>query len=212
MMFMSACLGMNPLPVRRTEGYERRDLDTAGQRQGAVHSDADLLAALRRRDTTALEQLYDRHSPRMLGAAMRILKNRRDAEDLVHDVFLEAWQHVDGYDPKRGSPITWLLTRLRSRAIDRLRSLELARRHAMASKPEPPAAGTGEPDPMAARCRSAIAGLSQAQRTVLELGYYRGLTCSEIAAHCNLPIGTVKSRLSAALANLRLKLGHLERQ
>ena len=208
-MFMSAWLSTTPL-VRGAGGCELHELDTARKYRPAAESDVDLISDLRRQDMTALEKLYDRHSPRMLGAALRILNNRRDAEDLVHDVFLEAWQNVQGYDPRRGSPITWLLTRLRSRAIDRLRSLELARRHAMAPNLQDAPASGGDHEGVATRCRAAIAGLSQAQRTVLELGYFRGLTCTEIAVHCDLPIGTVKSRLSAALATLRKKLANIQ--
>ncbi len=204
-MDMSACLRLAP-PRPLAAGGRKYPLDIAGKHESAVESDAELINALRRQDTTALEKLYDRHSARMLGAAMRILNNRGDAEDLLHDVFVEAWQNVASYDPRRGSPLTWLLTRLRSRAIDRLRSLELARRHAMAAPPRVATIARADSDGVAGRCRAAMASLSQAQRTVLELGYYRGLTCSEIAVHCDLPIGTVKSRLSAALANLRGKL------
>ena len=128
---------------------------------------------------------------------------------LLHDVFLEVWQQAKQYDPQRGSVSTWLLLRLRSRAIDRLRTLVLARERALAKA----SAQTSEPvdasiDPSVASehemAKQAVAGLSEVQRTVVQLGYFEGLTCAEIATRCNIPIGTVKSRLAAALSQLRL--------
>src|SRR5262245_39452125 len=72
-------------------------------------------------DASALARLYDRYAPPLLSAGERILKNRRDAEDLLHDVFVEVWQQAGDYDPSRGSVKSWLFLRMRSRAIDRLR-------------------------------------------------------------------------------------------
>ncbi|MDJ0655349.1 MAG: sigma-70 family RNA polymerase sigma factor [Xanthomonadales bacterium] len=170
-------------------------------------TDAVLVQGLVRRSSQALELLYDRHSGRMLAAAVRLLGNRRDAEDLVHDVFLECWQRADQFDEGRGSVVTWMLTRLHSRGIDRLRSLQVARKHALAAPPP-----IGHPSPAAAPAagaspfRQALAGLSEVQRTVLELCYYRGMTCSEIARFCDLPLGTVKSRLAAGLSALRQRM------
>jgi len=173
--------------------------------------DAGLIAAVSAGDETALAELYDRHASALLGVALRVLRNRSDAEDLVHDVFVEAWQRAADYDPGRGSVRSWLLVRVRSRGVDRLRSLEAARRHGMLPAPEAPAP---EPSvaplwdgPDHARARSALDELPEAQRTLVELAYFEGMTCSEMATHCGIPIGTVKSRLSAAMARLRKTIG-----
>ncbi|MEE2829687.1 MAG: sigma-70 family RNA polymerase sigma factor, partial [Myxococcota bacterium] len=91
-------------------------------------SDAELVAAMARGDQGAVEVLYDLHAPLMLGVATKMLKDRNAAEDLVHDVFLEAWRSAAGYRADRGSVKTWLMVRLRSRALDRLRSHEVSRR------------------------------------------------------------------------------------
>lgn len=159
-------------------------------------------------DRLALADLYDRHAPAMLGVAARILRDRRDAEDLVHDVFVEAWRKAASFSAERGSVRTWLLVRTRSRAIDRLRNLEVARRHAKREELTASDGGSGgAPDPSASpdqqRARAALAGLPESQRVVLELAYFEGLTCSEIATRCSAPIGTVKSRLSAGIRELR---------
>ncbi len=131
------------------------------------------------------------------------MRTRRDAEDLLHDVFLEVWQKAKDFDADRGTVRTWLLLRVRSRAIDRIRMLTTARNHAMIkSDPEP----TGdEPSQAAERnlTRQALTGLSEIQRTVVELSYFEGLSCREIAERCRIPVGTVKSRLAAALTKLR---------
>ena len=172
--------------------------------------DARSLDALAGGDRGALAELYDRHASAMLAVAIRILRNRQDAEDLLHDVFVEVHDKAGQYDPARGSVRSWLIVRVRSRAIDRQRSLAVARRHAMAR-----AADAAEPEaelPRSwdgvdqARARRALDGLPEEQRVLVELGYFEGLSHAEMAAHCGIPIGTVKSRLTAALRKLRSAL------
>ena len=140
-----------------------------------------------------------RHASQMLGVAYRILNSRRDAEDLLHDVFLEAWRKADSFDAQRGSVRGWLLLRVRSRAIDRVRALAVARNHAMAEAAADCAEQLTSDEPSRApdrvRVCRALANLSEPQRQVLELGYFEGLTCREIAERCQIPIGTVKSPL-----------------
>lgn len=174
-------------------------------------SDAHLLVASSRGDVDALGLLYDRHAPTMLGVASRILRMRQDAEDLVHDVFVEAWQRAGDYDARRGSVRSWLLVRVRSRGIDRLRSLDAARRAAMI--PPGPEGERSEPrwdGPDRERARAALAALPEEQRRLVELGYYEGLSCAEMAQRVGIPIGTVKSRLAAAVAKLRQSLAAAE--
>ena len=169
--------------------------------------DEQLLAAIALADEAALAELYDRHAGAMLGVALRVLGSRSDAEDLVHDVFVEAWQKAGAFDARRGSVRSWLLMRVRSRGIDRLRSLQAARRHGMLSGADAEAARVADAPvwdtPDRERARKALDTLSEAQRTLVELAYFEGMTCSEMAAHCAIPIGTVKSRLSAAMGRLR---------
>ena len=144
----------------------------------------------------------------MLGLALRLLRDRGEAEDLVHDVFVEAWRKAASFSAERGSVRAWLLMRLRSRAIDRLRSAAVARRHAEdegAAAPGSPAGCCTDPSRSVdhRRARQALAGLSENQRIVLQLAYLEGLSCAEIARRCGTPLGTVKSRLAAGLRDLR---------
>jgi RNA polymerase sigma-70 factor (ECF subfamily) len=172
-------------------------------------ADARSIAAVAAGDEGALAALYDRHASAMLGVAYRILRSRPEAEDLVHDVFVEAWQKAADYDPARGAVRSWLLLRVRSRGIDRVRSLDVARRHAMApAAPEAPAGVDAVWEaPDRARACAALEELPEEQRLLVELSYFEGLTCSEMATRCGIPLGTVKSRLSAAMGKLRRSLG-----
>ncbi len=190
-----------------------KNQDTAHDTPLSDEADYDraLLAAITKDDRNALAELYDRHATVMMGIAYRILQNRRDAEDLLHDVFLEAWHKAASYDAKRGTVRSWLITRVRSRAIDRLRSLISARKKAMLQanieSEQIQSSENISRSPDHAHARRAVTLLSDAQRTVIELLYFEGLSCQEIALRCEIPIGTVKSRLSAALNLLRSTLG-----
>jgi RNA polymerase sigma-70 factor (ECF subfamily) len=143
----------------------------------------------------------------MLSIGRRILGDGREAEDLLHDVFLEAWKQAGTFDDTRGSVRGWLFLRMRSRALDRRKSVGFARRND--AEPEDRVVDAAEPPDVAAdreTIRRALAQLSDAQRQVLELGYYEGLSSSEIAERLEVPVGTVKSRVAGALARLRDEL------
>lgn len=173
-----------------------------------VREDERLLVAVADGDREALGLLYDRHAPRMLALATRILGSQREAEDLVHDVFLEAWHRARQYDAARGSVRAWLVLRTRSRALDALRA---ARR---APRVELDAAGPRASDGPDAgdthdgqKLRGMLETLPREQHTVLELAYFGGYSFSEIAERLSIPVGTVKSRMSRAIEALRSKLG-----
>ena len=174
-------------------------------------SDEQLVRAMAQGDAEALGQLYDRFAPSMIALARHLLASSGDAEDLVHDVFLEAWRHAAEFDRSRGTVRGWLTIRTRSRALDLLRSAAVSRRVATKDDiwqnlPNADAADhTLSPD--ANRVRRVLAELPIEQRTVLLLGYFRGLSSSEIAEHVNVPVGTVKSRVASALSKLRSALG-----
>jgi RNA polymerase sigma-70 factor (ECF subfamily) len=168
--------------------------------------DAALVRAMAAGDREALAALYERHCQVLLGLALRIVKERREAEDLLHDVFLEAWRCAKDFDPKRGRVRTWLAIRMRSRALDLQKSARVSRNAGDAGL-ELVIDDSAKATPDHARVRSALASLGDDQRKVLELAYFEGLSCSEIAARISIPIGTVKSRLAAALQRLREGLG-----
>ena len=160
-----------------------------------------------RGDSAALALLYDRYSGNMLALAQRIVGRGAEAEDVIHDVFLEAWRHSADYDAARGSVKSWLLLRTRSRALDVQKSARVSKQAAglddtWLSQLGDPTRDTGAgADQM--RVRKVLVALPPEQREVLLLGYFEGLSSSEIAERVGVPVGTVKSRVAAALAALR---------
>jgi RNA polymerase sigma-70 factor (ECF subfamily) len=176
--------------------------------------DNALAAALMRGDRAALGRLYDRHAPVLLALGFRILGDRGRAEDVLHDVFLEAWNHAADFDPARGTMRAWLATRMRSRALDRrtalLRQERLAEEAGHHADVVQPGAETGL-DAGAAmdrgRVHGFVSGMPVELGQVIELAYFQGLSASETARQLQIPIGTVKSRMARALALLRHDLG-----
>lgn len=160
-----------------------------------------------RGDSSALAQLYDRYSGSMLALAQRIVGRGAEAEDVIHDVFLEAWRHAADYDSTRGSVKSWLLLRTRSRALDVQKSARVSKQASglddawlaeLGDLSRDTAAGADQ-----MRIRKVLVALPLEQREVLLLGYFEGLSSSEIAERVGVPIGTVKSRVAAALSALR---------
>ncbi len=153
----------------------------------------------------AMGALYDRHAPKLHAMARALLRTHEEAEDVVHDAFVEAWQRAADYDPRRGSVRAWLATRVRSRAIDRVRSA-YARRVKLTDEPlEADAAPSASPLEAlaAAEVRAQLHALSDDHRAVVWLGYFEGFRTREIAERLAIPEGTVKSRTHAAVRALR---------
>ena len=157
-------------------------------------------------DQAALGELYDRHGAALLALGARVLRDRHEAEDLLHDVFVEVWQKAATYDPARGSVRAWLAIRMRSRALDRVRAPLRTRARAIGDDLDriasvPPVESTD-----ASSVLRKLASLPPEQQSVLLLGYFDGQSCSEIAESEGVPVGTVKSRMAAALSKLRAQL------
>jgi RNA polymerase sigma-70 factor (ECF subfamily) len=165
-------------------------------------SDGELVRRLAEGDRQALAELYDRHASTVVGVAVRILKSRREAEDVAHDVFLEAWRRAGSYEPSRASVRGWLLLVTRSRALDRKKSAGFSRGVPLDAEPEDDTV-SAEIDVDRGRAVRALAALSPEQQEVIRLGYFEGLSSSEMATELGVPIGTVKSRVRSALATLR---------
>jgi RNA polymerase sigma-70 factor (ECF subfamily) len=171
---------------------------------GAIRDEA-LIVAIAGGDTHALGMLYERYASTLLAIGERLIGSRRDAEDLVHDVFIEVWKHAWDFRAGRGSVRTWLLVRLRSRSIDRRRSAASSRSVPLDDHPGAwlaTAESADELGPDRARVRRALESLSPEQREVLLLGYFEDLTSVEIATRLSVPVGTVKSRVASARKRL----------
>jgi RNA polymerase sigma-70 factor (ECF subfamily) len=174
-----------------------------------------------RGDRSALVALYDRFAPSLLALAMRILRSKSEAEDVVQDAFVRAWREAPSFDRNRGSAAAWLATLARNRAIDVLRARARQSRHSdehrhaaelelgdRARSPELDASVSER----AVAVRAAIEALSPEQREALELAYFAGLSHSEISAALGHPLGTVKTRLLSAARRLRDALAEHDRQ
>jgi RNA polymerase sigma-70 factor, ECF subfamily len=162
----------------------------------------------------ALAELYDRFGGVAYGVALRILRDPALAQDAVQDAFLAAWRTAAAFDPARGNASTWLLTLVHRRAVDLVRREE-RRRADVLDESAPAASGdsTDEAAEVRAQRRAVQAALAQLpadQREALELAYYGGLSQSQLAERLGIPLGTVKSRMFAALGTLRDLLGSQE--
>src|SRR5262245_4771381 len=186
-------IGVHEIPVAK-----RTPPAVHAWRRKADSDDAALLSAIGRGDRQAYATLYDRYGAVLLGLIYRILRSRTEAEDVLHDVFLQIWHNGHHYDAARGAPFVWLTRLARNRALDRRERLASQQRtlhRAGSTTPE------GPPDPAeitstaedGRRLRRALAVVPEIQRRVLMLAYFEGLTQSEIAARIDKPLGTVKS-------------------
>jgi RNA polymerase sigma-70 factor (ECF subfamily) len=175
--------------------------------------DPTLLARVVKGDQQAFSQLYDHSSTLLFTLAVRILGNREEAAELLQDVYLEVWRKVSRYDVGRGTPVAWLVTLTKSRAIDRLRtrasrgyqaanSLEVGTAAEMADSGPSPFETQADQE-LRIAVGAAVAGLPQAQQQAIELAYYEGLTHAEIASRLNQPLGTVKTRIKLGMSKLR---------
>jgi len=180
--------------------------------------DPALFARIVKGDQQAFSQLYDLSCTLLYTLALRILGSREEADEVLQDVYLEVWRKVARYDVGRGTPVAWLITLTRSRAIDRLRARS-ARAHETTHSLEQDTAAqirdTG-PNPFETQADqelrlavgSAMASLPAAQQQAIELAYYEGLSHMEIAARLNQPLGTVKTRIKLGMSKLRDTLRH----
>lgn len=171
-------------------------------------SDADLAARLGAGDVDALAALYDAYGPLAYSVALRVLGDPQKAEDVTQEAFLKLWTHAADFDPSRGALRSWLLTIVRNRAVDGLRGRGARERGELPLLDVQPAKEAFDPWRAVAAgleaqaVREGLASLPAEQRQVVELAYYGGYTCREIAELSRTPVGTVKGRMRLALEKL----------
>lgn len=182
--------------------------------------DHDLSALLTRAaagDRAAFTRFYDLTSSRIYGLALRVLRDRTHAEEVVQEAYLQYWQRAGEYHPDRGSVISWMMTIVHRRAVDRIRSEELSRR-----RTEQYTAQNGtvsEPSTLdlvlqheeSITLRDCLGRLTDLQRNSIELSYFSGMTYPEVAAHTATPLPTTKSRIRDGLRRLRQCVRSAER-
>ena len=182
----------------------------AGPDNASANRLVDLLKAVQSQDRAAFDLLYDATVQRVFSLALRITRQHELAEEVVGDVYLQVWRRAAGYSPERGKVIAWLCVLCRSRALDALRRGNSAIRQAAASidsVPEP--ADLHEPPDLlesmekGTAIHAALGKLTEQQRQLMALAYFRGHSHRELAAITGLPLGTVKTNLHRTMARLK---------
>jgi len=188
-------------------------------------ADVELVLRMQSGDERALGAFYDRWYPAVSALAARMLKSADDVEDVVEETFWQAWRQASRFAAERGSVATWLLTIARSRALDRLRATRRLREETLEDErgdvrggetsgaelvaaPNDPSRDV-ELDERRTLVLAALGELPREQREALELGYFGGLSQSEIAERTGQPLGTIKTRMRLAMMKLRERLSIL---
>jgi RNA polymerase sigma-70 factor (ECF subfamily) len=183
---------------------------TDAERQQEWRTQVEQIAA---GDQAALARFYDLTNRMAFGLILRILGDRATAEEVLLDVYTQVWRQAANYRGERGTPLAWLTTIARTRALDRLRAgrQEMLRKDSLdvvadvrshADDPEAEASSHEQQRLV----RRALAQLTAEQRQVLELAYFSGMSHSEIAAFLDLPLGTVKTRTRLGMLKLKESL------
>jgi RNA polymerase sigma-70 factor (ECF subfamily) len=178
----------------------------------ATHELTPLLRAIASGDRMSLSALYERTSAKLYGIVLRLLRSEADAEEVLQEVFVSVWRNAGRFDEGRASPITWLCTLARNRAIDRLRRRHLdtapiEQAHDIALD-EPSALDQLEATQEAARLRGCLDELEERSRAMIEAAFLDGATYSQLADREGVPLGTMKSWIRRGLQRLK---GCLER-
>ncbi len=163
-------------------------------------------------DRDAFRELYTLTQAKLFGITLRICGNAQAAEDVLHDVYLTIWKRAGAWEPGRASPITWLATIARNRAIDWQRAQTLRRAAPIEDVPEiadtsPTAESLLLEDEATRRLHGCLDGLDGQQRDAIRTAFFEGVTYAELAVRRSVPLGTMKSWVRRGLARLKDCLG-----
>jgi RNA polymerase sigma-70 factor (ECF subfamily) len=196
---------MSAILRRNTESLEQ------GRDYNQLVSLEALMAAVQGRDEEAFARLYDLTVAQVYGLAMHLLRHAADAEEVVCQVYEQAWWRASRYDVKRGPVVAWLLVMCRSRALDALQERRARVRRDERAGADDEALAEG-PEALLGRWQEggavhrAVAGLTPLRRQLVALAFFRDLSHQELADRFALPLGTIKSHLRRSLAELRRAL------
>lgn len=160
-------------------------------------------------DVDALKIVFESFAGMALAVAVRIVKNRAEAEEVVQESFMQMWKTATRYEPRRASLSTWIVSIVKSRAIDRLRAngthariAETVAQESSDVSDEMSVSEQLDSRRSAQQVQGLLAALPLEQREVLELAYFQGLSHQEISTRTSLPLGTVKTRVRRATLKL----------
>lgn len=167
----------------------------------------ELVSMLKARDENALRALYDHYSAALYGVIFRIVNDKETAEDILQETFVKIWNNSAGYDSSRGRLYTWMLNIARNNAIDKTRSKNFKSEGQVRNiedfvysveKQHNESIPTDH-----IGLKKLVEGLKPEQRQLIDLLYFNGYTQTEVADEFGIPLGTVKTRVKAAITRLR---------
>lgn len=170
-----------------------------------TYTEQELVELLKQRENKAFNYLYQHYSGALYGVIVPIVTEAEVANDVLQEVFLNIWRKIESYDASKGRLFTWMLNIARNASIDMLRSknFQNTRKNQPLSDNVNWSTNTQVQNIDNIGLRKMLEKLKDEHRTLVELAYFRGYTHEEIAAMEGIPLGTVKTRIRAALIQLR---------
>ncbi len=177
-------------------------------------AEEELVFLLKSKDQKGFSILYNNYSGALYGVIKKIVQSNYDPDDLLQDAFLKIWQNIDNYDPSKGSIFTWMMNIARNLTIDKVRSAGFRDSSQNISMEDNiiyqvDAEHQVVQDIDSIGLRKVVDTLKPEYRQLIELVYYQGYTQAEISEEYSIPLGTVKTRIKAAVGNLRAMLSGL---
>jgi RNA polymerase sigma-70 factor, ECF subfamily len=173
----------------------------------ALPAESDLVLWLKGRDERGLRVLYDHYSAALYGVIFRIVNDRETAEDVLQETFIKIWNNASAYDVGKGRLYTWMLNIARNSAIDKVRSKDFRDAGQVQSIDEFVYSIERQHQHATAidhiGLKKLVEQLKPEQQQLVDLLYFGGYTQTEAAEALNIPLGTVKTRIKAALTRLR---------
>ena len=174
------------------------------------YDEDELVLLLQRRDQQAFSYLYDHYAPALNGAIFRLVEDKTLAEDILQEAFIKIWNNFSSYDKSKGRLFTWMINLTRNLTIDTLRSKGYKNQTKISGDENSVNNLQNVGDSIdkfdAMGIRNQLSNLKPDQKIVIDLAYFNGLTQEEIAKEIGIPLGTVKTRMRAAILELRKML------
>lgn len=170
-------------------------------------SEDDLVALLRKEPATGISMLYDNYSSALFGIILRIIEEQEIAEDLLQEVFVKIWKNIQSYDKSKGRLFTWMLNIARNTAIDKLRSKDYRQSEKVQSIDNSVhsigKAHSTSNNTDTIGLKNFVEQLKPEHQLIIDMLYFKGYTQAEAAEELNIPLGTVKTRVKAAIVQLK---------
>lgn len=170
-----------------------------------ILADENIIDLIRRKDTNGISLLYDKYSSALFGVILKVVGSREIAEEVLQDTITKAWRNFDSYDDKKGRLFTWLINIARNSAIDATRRKDYGRQNQEIEKVvnRVDEQHNTSLNPETIDMRKLAQSLPPEYQTLIDIIYFQGFTQAEAAEALSIPLGTVKTRLRAAILKLK---------